>query len=128
MHRYTRNNNFLKIKFNLIKNIEKFQRDRCLCMSSSFVGLWCFDQVGFLNRSFQMTNPSIQNDFSFYRRMRNRVKAYSEVSIKTIFSARSALAFGYEFFELLVMRMSLQNARFKFENVFRLSLKQIIDM
>ncbi|XP_063675716.1 CYFIP-related Rac1 interactor B-like isoform X2 [Bolinopsis microptera] len=26
----------------------------------------------------KMTNPSIQNDFSFYRRMRNRVKAYSE--------------------------------------------------
>ncbi|KAL5262048.1 hypothetical protein ACHWQZ_G007678 [Mnemiopsis leidyi] len=31
----------------------------------------------------KMTNPSIQNDFSFYRRMRNRVKAYSEAVIET---------------------------------------------
>jgi len=31
----------------------------------------------------KMTNPSIQNDFSFYRRMRNRVNAYSEAVIQT---------------------------------------------
>jgi len=60
------------IKISVFKNRKKLQKPSC--------ELHC----GFM---FQMTNPSVQNDFSYYRRTLSRMKMSASVSVSCLFGS-----------------------------------------